>query len=58
MDKTVAKMNIEHFRKKLAQEDDPAQRQCLRNLLEEEERKLAAILSHEQEKQSCKVCRN
>jgi hypothetical protein len=42
MDRTVARLNIEHFRKKLAEEKDEAKRQTLLRLLAEEETKLAA----------------
>jgi hypothetical protein len=42
MDKFVAKANIEHFRRKLAQETDEAKRQVLARLLAEEEAKLAS----------------
>lgn len=41
MDKTVADLNIEHFRKLLAIEADPAKRQIIKRLLSEEEAKLA-----------------
>ncbi len=41
MDKTVADLNIEHFRKLLAVETDPAKRQVIERLLAEEEAKLA-----------------
>ncbi len=43
MDKFVARLNIEHYRKKLATETDEAQRQKLQRLLAEEEAKLAAL---------------
>jgi hypothetical protein len=39
----VAQLNIEHFRKMLAEETDPAKRRTLTRLLAEEEAKLAAI---------------
>jgi hypothetical protein len=41
MDKTVADLNIEHFRKLLAAETDPVKRQTIERLLTEEEAKLA-----------------
>ncbi len=41
MDKRIADLNIEHFRKLLASETDPAKRQTLLRLLREEEMKLA-----------------
>jgi hypothetical protein len=39
----VARLNIEHFRKKLAEEKDETKRQTLLHLLAEEEAKLAAL---------------
>lgn len=46
MDKTVADLNIAHFRKLLSAETDPAKRQTIERLLAEEEAKLAhALLS-------------
>jgi hypothetical protein len=41
MDKTVADLNIEHFKKLLAAETDPVKRQMIERLLTEEEAKLA-----------------
>jgi hypothetical protein len=43
MDKTVARLNIEHFRKLLSQETDESKRQTLLRLLDEEEAKLKQI---------------
>jgi hypothetical protein len=43
VDKTVARLNVEHCRKLLAPEIDHIQRQTLRRLLVEEEAKLAAL---------------
>ena len=43
MDKTVARLNIEHFRTLLANEADAARRGVLSRLLAEEEAKLAAL---------------
>jgi hypothetical protein len=40
LDKTVAELNIAHFRKLLASEADPVKRQTLERLLAEEEAKL------------------
>jgi len=37
MDRTVARFNIEHFRKLLSQEKDEAKRQTILRLLAEEE---------------------
>ncbi len=42
MDRTVARLNIEHYRKLLAHETDEIKRQTLLRLLEEEEAKLNA----------------
>ena len=44
MDKTVARLNIEHYRKLLATEQDEAKRQTILRLLAEEEAKLAALI--------------
>jgi hypothetical protein len=41
VDRTVAKLNIEHYRRLLAEETDAARRQTLQRLLAEEEAKLA-----------------
>ncbi|MGA2996224.1 hypothetical protein [Bradyrhizobium sp.] len=41
MDRTVADLNIAHFKKLLSTEVDPAKRQTLERLLAEEEAKLA-----------------
>ncbi len=43
MDKFVARHNIDHFRKQLAEETDEVKRQMLVCLLAEEEAKLAAM---------------
>jgi len=43
MDRTVARLNIEHFQKKLATEADETKRQQILRLLAEEEAKLSAI---------------
>lgn len=42
MDRTVARLNIEHYRKLLATETDEPRRKTLLRLLAEEEAKLAA----------------
>ncbi len=44
MDKTVANLNIEHYRRLLAETTDDAKRQTLLRLLAEEEARLAAIM--------------
>lgn len=41
MDQKIARLNIEHFRKRLAVETDETKRQTLLRLLAEEEAKLA-----------------
>jgi hypothetical protein len=43
MDRTVAQLNIEHYRKRLATEMDEATRVTILRLLAEEEAKLAAV---------------
>ncbi len=43
MDKTIARLNIEHYRKMLANEADETRRPTLLHLLAEEEAKLAAL---------------
>lgn len=43
MDKTVADLNIEHFKKLLAIETDPVKRQTIQQLLAEEEARLASV---------------
>jgi hypothetical protein len=43
MDKTIARLNIEHYRKSLATEQDETKRQTLMRLLAEEQSKLAAL---------------
>jgi hypothetical protein len=43
MDKIVAHLNIEHFRKRLAEETDETRRQMLLRLLAEEEAKLESL---------------
>jgi len=43
MPKTIARLNIKHFRKLLTQETDGTKRETLRRLLAEEKAKLAAV---------------
>jgi len=50
MDKTVARLNIEHFQKKLENETDETRRQQIRRLLAEEEAKLTALEAHKERK--------
>lgn len=40
MDRTVARLNVEHFRRLLAEETDDSRRQLLQRLLAEEEAKI------------------
>jgi hypothetical protein len=51
MDKTVADLNIEHFKKLLAAETDPVKRQTIERLLAEEEAKLALARANKTETQ-------
>jgi hypothetical protein len=44
--KTVARLNIEYLRKKLAEESDATKRQTLSRLLQAEEAKLANLTNH------------
>jgi hypothetical protein len=44
MDRTVARLNIEHYRRLLETETDEAKRQIIVRLLAEEEAKLEGIL--------------
>ena len=43
IDRAIAQLNIEHFRKLLTQETDEAKRRIVCRLLAEEEAKLAAL---------------
>jgi len=43
MDRTVAHMNVEHYRRLLAVETDEARRQVLLRLLAEEEAKIGIV---------------
>ena len=43
MDKDIAALNIEYYRRKLAEESDPTRRQMIMDLLANEEAKLAVI---------------
>ena len=53
MDKTVARLNIEHFQKMLATETDEVTRQQILRLLAEEEAKLSALDSGKERKSRC-----
>lgn len=52
MDKTVADLNIEHYRRLLAVETDPVKRQTIERLLAEEETKLALAFAKKDETQN------
>jgi len=52
MDRTVAHLNIEHYRKLLAQEMDETKRQTILRLLAEEEVKLASLTNPPRQKAS------
>jgi hypothetical protein len=43
MDRRIAELNIEHLRKKLAEETDPRVRETMQRLLEEERAKLMKL---------------
>jgi len=51
MDRSVARLNIEHYRKLLARETDEIRRQTLLRLLDEEEAKLKSANGSGQERQ-------
>jgi hypothetical protein len=46
MDKSVAELNIQHFKKLLETETDPVKKQTIQRLLAEEEAKLALALAN------------
>jgi len=50
MDRTVADLNIAHFKKLLESETDPAKRQIVERLLAEEQTKLARSLAERDNK--------
>jgi hypothetical protein len=52
VDKTVARLNIEHYRRLLAEETDAAKRQTIMLLLAEEEARLHALLGQPAEKKA------
>jgi hypothetical protein len=52
MDKTVADLNIEHFKKLLAAETDPVKQRTIKRLLNEEEAKLALALANKNRPQN------
>jgi hypothetical protein len=43
VDRTIARLNIEHFRRLLSEEKDEFKRQIIHRLLTEEEAKLASL---------------
>ncbi len=49
MDRTVADLNIAHFKKLLSTEADPVKRQTIERLLAEEEAKLARAQAAKQD---------
>ena len=52
MDRTVAHLNIEHYRRLLEKETDEVRRQTLRRLLAEEEAKIADNAPRERKRRS------
>jgi hypothetical protein len=52
MDRTVAHLNIEHYRKLLTQEMDEIKRQTILRLLAEEEAKVASLTNPPRQKAS------
>lgn len=50
MDRTVARLNIEHFRRLLATETDEQRRALLHKLLAEEEARLAGTMPGQERK--------
>ncbi len=52
MDRTVARLNIEHFQTLLKTETDPSKRQTLLRLLADEEVKLAKLLNDPPDEQN------
>ena len=52
MDRTVARLNIEHYRRLLAKETDEIRRQTLLRLLAEEEAKLLQAGAPERKRQT------
>jgi hypothetical protein len=49
VDQTIARLNIEHYRRQLSDGTDDAKRQTLQRLLAEEEEKLAQIMKRQQD---------
>jgi hypothetical protein len=52
MHETIARLNIQHFRKKPAEASDHPQRETLTRLLSEEEEKLLVVSSEKEKKQA------
>ena len=53
MDETIARLNIAHFRRKLAEDCDETKRQMILRLLAEEEAKLAILMAPSRERECC-----
>ncbi len=53
MDRTVAHLNVEHYRKLLTQEVDETKRQTIVRLLTEEEAKVASLSRSLLERKRC-----
>ena len=51
MDRTVARLNVEHYRRLLATELDEGKRRTLQRLLAEEEAKVTALENHKPHKE-------
>jgi hypothetical protein len=58
LDRQVARLNIEHFRKLLATETDEVKRRTLLRLLAEEEAKLASVTNQPTKKRSVRALRS
>jgi hypothetical protein len=52
MDRSVARLNVEHYRKLLAQETDETRRQTIMRLLAEEEAKLKSPTDQHDERKA------
>jgi hypothetical protein len=57
MDRSVARLNIEHYRKLLAQETDETRRQTIMRLLAEEEAKLKSQTDQHDERKARRLGR-
>jgi hypothetical protein len=54
MDRSIARLNIEHFRRLLETETDQTKRQTIRRLLAEEEAKLASMQPENSKKEQAR----